>query len=113
MFGRIILRCIWFYQKAISPMIPARCRYYPTCSHYAKTAILWHGFGRGGKLAIRRILRCHPWGGHGIDFVPLPFYHYQFLKANAQIIACYQTYVFKDAFSYASRLSHIYTATKP
>ncbi|MBD1425072.1 membrane protein insertion efficiency factor YidD [Sphingobacterium arenae] len=61
---------IRFYQLFISPFLGANCRYTPTCSQYGKEAILKHGPFRGGYLAIRRILRCHPWGGHGHDPVP-------------------------------------------
>ena len=49
---------------------PSPCRYWPTCSQYAIEAIERHGAGRGGWLAVRRIGRCHPWGGHGVDPVP-------------------------------------------
>lgn len=58
------------YQKAISPLLPARCRYSPTCSEYAMQAIKKHGPWRGGKLTIKRIFNCHPWGGEGHDPVP-------------------------------------------
>ncbi|MFA0961488.1 membrane protein insertion efficiency factor YidD [Roseivirga sp. BDSF3-8] len=61
---------IRFYQYGISPYFPASCRYTPTCSQYALTAIKIHGPGRGTILAIKRISRCHPWGGHGYDPVP-------------------------------------------
>ena len=46
------------------------CRYLPTCSEYAAEAVQYHGVVRGGSLALRRITRCHPWGGHGVDPVP-------------------------------------------
>ncbi|TNE67211.1 MAG: membrane protein insertion efficiency factor YidD [Alphaproteobacteria bacterium] len=59
-----------FYQYFISPMIPPRCRYLPTCSNYAIEAICLHGGLKGGWLAIKRVARCHPWGGSGYDPVP-------------------------------------------
>lgn len=58
------------YQVAISPYTPATCRYQPTCSYYAVEALKKHGLLKGGKLAIRRIFSCHPWGGKGYDPVP-------------------------------------------
>ncbi len=58
------------YQLVLSPVLPASCRYWPSCSHYAAEAIARHGAGRGSWLALRRLLRCHPWGGSGIDPVP-------------------------------------------
>lgn len=61
---------IRFYQLAISPLLPPSCRYTPTCSQYALQAIKKHGPFKGGWLAIKRIFRCHPWGGHGHDPVP-------------------------------------------
>lgn len=72
---------IRFYQTVISPLLPARCRFYPTCSVYGVEAIKLHGGIRGGWLAVKRICRCHPFGGSGVDFVPLPLYryHYEFL----------------------------------
>ena len=57
---RIFLKLIKFYQQAISPLFPARCRYYPTCSQYAVEAIEKYGAAKGGWLALRRFLRCHP-----------------------------------------------------
>lgn len=63
---------IRFYQGAISPHLPAACRYTPTCSQYALDAIRLHGPARGSLLAMRRIARCHPWGGSGYDPVPPP-----------------------------------------
>ncbi len=67
---RIFLALIRFYQKRISPGLPARCRYTPTCSQYALEAFRKYGPFKGGWLALRRILRCHPWGGSGYDPVP-------------------------------------------
>ncbi|MBQ7456780.1 MAG: membrane protein insertion efficiency factor YidD [Desulfovibrio sp.] len=61
---------IRFYKYCISPLLPPACRFYPTCSAYAAEALLRHGLLRGGWLAIRRLLRCHPWGGSGYDPVP-------------------------------------------
>ncbi|RSK40601.1 membrane protein insertion efficiency factor YidD [Mangrovimonas spongiae] len=59
-----------FYQNAISPFFPATCRYQPTCSHYTIEALEKHGLWHGGKLALKRIFSCHPWGGSGYDPVP-------------------------------------------
>ncbi len=61
---------IRFYQKFISPLSGPHCKYYPTCSQYALTAIRRHGIFYGGALAIWRILRCNPWSKGGIDYVP-------------------------------------------
>ena len=58
------------YQLFISPLIGPRCRFYPTCSHYALEALRVHGLRRGGWLALRRIFRCHPWHPGGVDPVP-------------------------------------------
>lgn len=58
------------YQMFISPLFPASCRYTPTCSAYAIEAFKRHGLFKGGYLTIRRLLRCHPWGGSGYDPVP-------------------------------------------
>ena len=61
---------ISFYQKAISAWFPPSCRFYPTCSQYAKEALLKHGLLRGLFLALKRILRCHPFNPGGFDPVP-------------------------------------------
>ena len=66
----LLLMPIWIYQKAISPYTPPSCRFTPTCSEYARQALLKHGPLKGLWLAVRRILRCHPWGGSGYDPVP-------------------------------------------
>ena len=59
------------YQRFISPLTPPSCRFYPSCSSYAVTALLRFGPVRGGWLAARRIGRCHPWNPGGVDDVPL------------------------------------------
>lgn len=61
---------IRFYRACISPYTPPSCRFVPTCSEYALQALRKHGPLKGLGLAIRRILRCHPWGGSGYDPVP-------------------------------------------
>ncbi len=61
------------YKKLISPLFPARCKYYPTCSSYAVEAIKRFGIIRGGILSAYRILRCNPWSNGGIDPVPERF----------------------------------------
>ena len=66
----LFLLIILIYQKVISPILPAACRYTPTCSEYGKQAIIKHGPFKGGFLAIKRISKCHPWGGSGEDLVP-------------------------------------------
>lgn len=72
MLGSVLIGFIRFYRAAISPWTPASCRYTPTCSSYAMEAIERHGPGRGTWLALGRLSRCHPWGGHGYDPVPEP-----------------------------------------
>ncbi|MDE5880234.1 MAG: membrane protein insertion efficiency factor YidD [Muribaculaceae bacterium] len=67
---RLLILPIRFYQGAISPHFPAVCRYQPTCSQYAVEAIRKYGALKGSSLAVRRICRCHPWGGSGYDPVP-------------------------------------------
>jgi putative membrane protein insertion efficiency factor len=67
--GAVLIRIIGLYQ-GLRGTRPSPCRYWPTCSSYAVEAIERHGAGRGSFLALRRVLRCHPWGGHGVDPVP-------------------------------------------
>jgi putative membrane protein insertion efficiency factor len=64
------LLLIKFYQLVISPWIGPKCRYTPTCSHYAVEALQKHGLIKGFILSLKRISRCHPWGGSGYDPVP-------------------------------------------
>lgn len=65
-----LIKAIRFYQLFISPLLPPACRYQPTCTYYAIEAIQVHGPLVGLWLAVKRICRCHPWGGHGYDPVP-------------------------------------------
>ena len=68
---RIFLKLIKFYQQAISPLFPARCRYCPTCSQYAVEAIEKYGAAKGGWLTFKRLLRCNPFN-HGDFYDPVP-----------------------------------------
>lgn len=70
MLKRSILKMIALYQRFISPLIPPRCRFYPTCSQYGAEAIERHGPFKGVYLALRRLLRCHPFHPGGFDPVP-------------------------------------------
>ena len=74
MFKKIIIfpfvMLVRFYQIFISPLKPPTCRYSPTCSQYTLEALKKHGLLKGGKLAIKRIMSCHPCGGSGYDPVP-------------------------------------------
>ena len=67
---RLLLLLIHFYRSGISPLMPPHCRYYPTCSAYALEAVTRYGAWRGGRMALRRILRCHPFHRGGYDPVP-------------------------------------------
>ena len=67
---RLMLAGIRFYQRFISPLLPPACRFYPSCSAYAAGAIERHGAFKGGSLALRRLLRCHPFSRGGFDPVP-------------------------------------------
>ncbi|MDR1437021.1 MAG: membrane protein insertion efficiency factor YidD [Candidatus Symbiothrix sp.] len=66
----IVLLPVYFYRACISPRTPASCRYLPTCSEYAIIAVKKYGPFKGGRLTLKRIFRCHPWGGSGYDPVP-------------------------------------------
>jgi putative membrane protein insertion efficiency factor len=66
----LILSLLRLYRAIISPMYGPTCRFYPSCSEYALIAVDRHGVIRGGWLAIRRLLRCHPWNPGGVDPVP-------------------------------------------
>ncbi len=70
----LLARALWWlirgYQLTFSALWPGVCRFEPSCSHYAQQALVEHGAVRGAGLALRRILRCHPWGGCGHDPVP-------------------------------------------
>lgn len=68
--SRLIMFFIKFYQWVISPMLGPRCRFTPTCSQYALEAVDRYGAWKGLWLTIRRLGRCHPWGGSGYDPVP-------------------------------------------
>ena len=64
---RLFILPIILYQKVISPFLPGSCRFNPTCSEYSKQAILKYGVIYGILLSFKRIIKCHPWGGHGDD----------------------------------------------
>jgi uncharacterized protein len=76
---RVLIRA---YQLAISPLLGARCRFYPSCSQYALEAVSLHGSLRGGWLAIRRLARCHPFHDGGYD--PVPSQPRSDLRSNAE-----------------------------
>lgn len=67
---RILIGILRGYQLLISPVLGQHCRFYPSCSHYAIKAVRLHGVLRGGWLAVRRVVRCHPWHAGGVDPVP-------------------------------------------
>jgi putative membrane protein insertion efficiency factor len=67
---RVALGFIRLYQRTLSQLLPPSCRFVPSCSEYGYEAIARYGVIRGGGMAIWRIMRCNPWGGHGYDPVP-------------------------------------------
>ena len=69
-FAFVLSLPVRLYRATLSPLIGGNCRYQPTCSAYALEALERHGAARGGWLTLRRLLRCHPWGGSGYDPVP-------------------------------------------
>ncbi|UZH54379.1 membrane protein insertion efficiency factor YidD [Salinimicrobium tongyeongense] len=65
-----LIGLVRIYQRFISPLTPATCRYTPTCSQYTVEALQTHGLFKGGWLSVKRIASCNPWGGQGYDPVP-------------------------------------------
>ncbi len=70
MLARALIGLVRVYRRWLSPALPPACRFVPTCSAYAEEALAKHGAARGSWLALRRLLRCHPFGGSGYDPVP-------------------------------------------
>ncbi|MBV8602632.1 MAG: membrane protein insertion efficiency factor YidD [Candidatus Eremiobacteraeota bacterium] len=70
MIRGVVLVVLRAYQRLLSPLLPPSCRYFPSCSQYAYEAIEKHGLLRGSRLALTRILRCHPGHPGGVDPVP-------------------------------------------
>jgi len=68
--ARVLMVFVRIYQATLSPLLGGYCRFQPTCSNYALTALTEHGAVRGGWMTLRRLLRCHPFGGAGWDPVP-------------------------------------------
>jgi uncharacterized protein len=75
LLARMLTAAIVAYRRYVSPALPARCRFYPSCSAYALEAVARHGAVRGTGLAIWRLLRCHPFHPGGFDPVPEPIRH--------------------------------------
>jgi putative membrane protein insertion efficiency factor len=83
-FTYLLLAPIQLYRWCITPVLGSRCRFYPSCSKYAQTAIKCHGPVKGSGLAIKRICRCHPYSQGGIDFVPGSEEEQQYLREQAE-----------------------------
>ena len=75
LLARVLTAMVVAYRRYVSPVLPARCRFYPSCSAYAQEAVAKHGALYGAGLAIRRLLRCHPFHPGGFDPVPDPIRH--------------------------------------
>ena len=73
--ARVLTAAVVAYRRYLSPVLPARCRFYPSCSAYALEALARHGAVRGTALTIWRLLRCHPFHPGGFDPVPDPIRH--------------------------------------
>ena len=73
--ARMLIAMVVAYRRYVSPVLPARCRFYPSCSAYALEALARHGAVRGTALTIWRLLRCHPFHPGGFDPVPDPIRH--------------------------------------
>ncbi len=78
LFAWPLLGLVWLYRNAISPLLGTNCRFQPTCSAYAAEALRRYGGFKGGWLVLKRIGRCHPWGGSGYDPVPIIDSHANF-----------------------------------
>ena len=70
-----LIALLRFYKLAVSPLLGNRCRFYPSCSDYAREAIQYHGAAHGTYLAVKRLCRCHPFSAGGVDLVPPPNAH--------------------------------------
>jgi putative membrane protein insertion efficiency factor len=70
MISSALVRTIKFYQKFLSPLLGQNCRFHPSCSQYAIDAVTTHGPVWGSYLAVKRLLKCNPWGGSGVDEIP-------------------------------------------
>lgn len=66
----VLIAMVRTYQAVISPWVTQQCKYHPSCSAYGLEAVRTHGAIRGGRLAVVRVLRCNPWSGGGVDYVP-------------------------------------------